>query len=226
MDANKHIKSFVKRSGRLTLSQKRGLGQLWSKYGLNLQENYYDFGVIFPRKLPITIEIGFGNGDTLINMAEQSKNQNFLGIEVYEAGIGRTINEANKKKLENLKIINGDAVEVLKNNIPNESFDRLQLFFPDPWHKKRHHKRRIVSEEFLDMIAKKLKIHGIVHMATDWENYAQHMMTTLETHKNFKNLAGDHKYSLGKNFRPVTKFEKRGNRLGHGVWDLLFERNL
>ncbi len=220
------ITSFVKRSGRLTEGQRKGLTDLWPRYGLDIEESPINIDHVFKNNHPITIEIGFGNGDTLIEMAENYPERNFIGIEVYEAGIGRTINEANKRKLENLKIINGDAVEVFKNNIPNESFDRLQLFFPDPWHKKRHHKRRIVSEEFLDMIAKKLKIHGIVHMATDWENYAQHMMTTLETHKNFKNLAGDHKYSLGKNFRPITKFEKRGNRLGHGVWDLLFERNL
>ena len=170
----------------------------------------------------VTLEVGFGNGDSLLEMAIQNPNLNFLGIEVYEAGVGRLINEASKNKLTNLKIIKEDAVEVLNNNIPDDSISHFQLFFPDPWHKKRHHKRRIVQTSFLDLLTKKLKNNGIVHIATDWENYAEHIMETLESHSHFKNCAGDHIYSERPEQRPLTKFENRGQKLGHGVWDIIF----
>jgi len=155
-------------------------------------------------------------------MAIEQSNQNFLGIEVYEAGVGRLINEANKNKLTNLKIIKDDAVEVLTNNILDNSISHFQLFFPDPWHKKKHHKRRIVQISFLDLLSKKLKNDGVVHIATDWENYAEHIMESLESHPHFKNCAGDHMYSLRPKNRPLTKFENRGQKLGHGVWDIIF----
>ena len=216
------IQSFVKRSGRLSKAQIIGLYELWPNYGVSLSDNQISFGELFLYSHDVTLEVGFGNGDSLLEMAIQQPKQNFLGIEVYEAGIGRLINEANKHQLSNLKIIKEDAVEVLQNHIPDDSLSKFQLFFPDPWHKKRHHKRRIIQTSFLDILTKKLKTGGIVHIATDWEDYAEHIMETLESHQHFKNTLGDHIYSPRPKYRPLTKFENRGQKLGHGVWDIIF----
>ncbi|WP_416687322.1 tRNA (guanosine(46)-N7)-methyltransferase TrmB [Candidatus Pseudothioglobus sp. Uisw_041] len=216
------IQSFVRRSGRISKAQSIGLNELWHDYGVDLNEKKLDFKKLFLSKNNVTLEVGFGNGDSLLEMAIDQPNQNFLGIEVYEAGVGRLINEANKNKLSNLKIIKDDAVEVLTNNILDDSISHFQLFFPDPWHKKKHHKRRIVQISFLDLLSNKLKKDGIVHIATDWENYAEHIMELLESHSHFKNCAGDHMYSLRPKNRPLTKFENRGQKLGHGVWDIIF----
>ena len=216
------IQSFVRRSGRISKAQSIGLNELWHDYGVDLNEKKLDFNKLFLSKNNVTLEVGFGNGDSLLEMAIDQPNQNFLGVEVYEAGVGRLINEANKNKLSNLKIIKDDAVEVLKNNILDNSISHFQLFFPDPWHKKKHHKRRIVQISFLDLLSNKLKKDGIVHIATDWENYAEHIMELLESHSHFKNCAGDHMYSLRPKNRPLTKFENRGQKLGHGVWDIIF----
>ncbi|MDB4057589.1 tRNA (guanosine(46)-N7)-methyltransferase TrmB [Candidatus Thioglobus sp.] len=216
------IQSFVRRSGRISKAQSIGLNELWHDYGVNLNEKKLDFNKLFLSKNNVTLEVGFGNGDSLLEMAIDQPNQNFLGVEVYEAGVGRLINEANKNKLSNLKIIKDDAVEVLTNNILDNSISHFQLFFPDPWHKKKHHKRRIVQISFLDLLSNKLKKDGIVHIATDWENYAEHIMELLESHSHFKNCAGDHMYSLRPKNRPLTKFENRGQKLGHGVWDIIF----
>lgn len=216
------IQSFVRRSGRISKAQSIGLNELWHDYGVNLNEKKLDFNKLFLSKNNVTLEVGFGNGDSLLEMAIDQPNQNFLGVEVYEAGVGRLINEANKNKLSNLKIIKDDAVEVLTNNILDDSISHFQLFFPDPWHKKKHHKRRIVQISFLDLLSSKLKKDGIVHIATDWENYAEHIMELLESHSHFKNCAGDHMYSLRPKNRPLTKFENRGQKLGHGVWDIIF----
>ena len=216
------IQSFVKRSGRLSKAQSTGLNELWGDYGVNINEKILNFDELFLNKNDITLEVGFGNGDSLLEMAIQQPDQNFLGIEVYEAGVGRLINEASKNNLSNLKIIKEDAVEILTNNISDNSLSCFQLFFPDPWHKKKHHKRRIVQTSFLDRLSKKLKNNGIAHIATDWENYAEHIMDTLESHPHFKNCAGDHIYSVRPKNRPLTKFENRGQKLGHGVWDIIF----
>jgi tRNA (guanine-N7-)-methyltransferase len=216
------IQSFVRRSGRISKAQSIGLNELWHDYGVNLNEKKLDFNKLFLSKNNVTLEVGFGNGDSLLEMAIDQPNQNFLGVEVYEAGVGRLINEANKNKLSNLKIIKDDAVEVLTNNILDNSISHFQLFFPDPWHKKKHHKRRIVQISFLDLLSNKLKKDGVVHIATDWENYAEHIMELLESHSHFKNCAGDHMYSLRPKNRPLTKFENRGQKLGHGVWDIIF----
>ena len=216
------IQSFIRRSGRLSKAQAIGLNELWDDYGINPNGKLLNFNKLFLSPNNVTLEVGFGNGDSLLEMAIQNPNLNFLGIEVYEAGVGRLINEASKNKLTNLKIIKDDAVEVLNNNIPDDSISHFQLFFPDPWHKKRHHKRRIVQTSFLDLLTKKLKNNGIVHIATDWKNYAEHIMEALESHSHFKNCAGDHIYSERPEQRPLTKFENRGQKLGHGVWDIIF----
>ena len=216
------IQSFVRRSGRLSKAQSIGLNELWSTYGVNLDNKTINLDELFNKPQSVTLEVGFGNGDSLLEMAFQQPQNNFLGIEVYEAGIGRLINEANKKKIDNLKIIKGDAVEILKNNIKDNSISCLQLFFPDPWHKKKHHKRRIIQTSFLDTLKNKLINGGIVHVVTDWEDYAEHIMETMENHPDFKNTAGDHIYSARPKHRPLTKFENRGQKLGYGVWDIIF----
>lgn len=216
------IQSFVRRSGRVSKAQATALHELWPNYGVSLTDKQLNFGELFMNSHDVTLEVGFGNGDSLLEMATQQPQQNFLGIEVYEAGIGRLINEANKFQLSNLKIIKEDAVKVLQNHIADDGLSKFQLFFPDPWHKKRHHKRRIIQMSFLDVLAKKLKKGGIVHIATDWKNYAEHIMETLESHQHFKNTMGDHIYSLRPKHRPLTKFENRGQKLGHGVWDIIF----
>ena len=222
---HRKIQSFVKRSGRLSKAQSLGLNNLWSDFGVEINDKeLINFDGVFVAQNDITLEVGFGNGDSLLEMAINQPHQNFIGIEVYEAGVGRIINEASKQNVSNLKIIKDDAVEVIANNIADESISHFQLFFPDPWHKKRHHKRRIVQTSFLDLLSRKLKIDGTVHIATDWENYAEHIMETLEIHPHFKNLAGDHIYSERPKNRPLTKFENRGHKLGHGVWDLLFTK--
>ena len=216
------IQSFVRRSGRLSKAQSTGLNELWPTYGVNLDNKTINLDELFIKAQNVTLEVGFGNGDSLLEMALQQPQNNFLGIEVYEAGIGRLINEANKKQISNLKIIKGDAVEILESNIEDDSISCLQLFFPDPWHKKKHHKRRIIQTSFLDTLKNKLINGGIVHIATDWENYAEHIMETMESHPDFKNTAGDHIYSPRPKHRPLTKFENRGQNLGHGVWDIIF----
>ena len=217
------IQSFVKRSGRLTEGQKYGLKELWPNFGIDPKAGQLiNFDVVFQKQQPVFLEIGFGNGDSLLEMAINEPHHNFLGIEVYEAGVGRLINEAHKHNLSNLRVLKEDAVEILKNNIGDDSLSGFQLYFADPWHKKKHHKRRIVQTEFMDLISKKLINKGFVHMATDWENYAEYMMEVLEAHPHFKNTLNAHTYSLRPERRPITKFERRGERLGHGVWDLLF----
>ncbi|MCS5591078.1 MAG: tRNA (guanosine(46)-N7)-methyltransferase TrmB [Gammaproteobacteria bacterium] len=217
------IQSFVRRSGRLSKAQSVGLNELWPNYGVDLVDNQIlEFDKLFATPQDVILEVGFGNGDSLLEMAINQPEKNFLGIEVYEAGVGRIINEANKHQLNNLKIIKDDAVEILRHHIKDNSLSGFQLFFPDPWHKKKHHKRRILQTSLLDMLAEKLKSNGIIHIATDWENYAEHIMETMEAHSRFKNTLGDHIYSPRPAHRPLTKFENRGQRLGHGVWDILF----
>jgi len=178
---------------------------------------------IFQRQAPLALEIGFGNGESLATMAAQAPDTDFIGIEVHRPGVGHLLQELDKQVLNNVRIFNEDAVKVLRDCLPDNCLDRLLLFFPDPWHKKRHHKRRIVQAEFIELLARKLKPGGILHMATDWENYAQHMLEVLERAPAFRNCAGAGFYSEKPGYRPVTKFERRGQKLGHGVWDLLFQ---
>ncbi len=199
-----------------------GLTEFWADYGVNLPKGKIDLKRLFVKQQKIVLEVGFGNGDSLLKMAMNTPDKNFLGIEVYEAGVGRLINEAHKHQLSNLKIIKEDAVKVLTNHIENDSFNHFQLFFPDPWHKKKHHKRRLVQTEFLDLLSKKIINGGKVHIATDWAHYATHMIEVLGNHPHFKNTQNDPIYSPRPEYRPITKFERRGHRLGHGVWDLIF----
>jgi tRNA (guanine-N7-)-methyltransferase len=231
----REIKSFVRREGRITEGQKRALEVLFPEFGIiyNLKndlkndlknKNLLNLEKIFGNPNPVVLEIGFGMGDSLVAMAESQSHLNFIGIEVHRPGIGVLLNKIQEKNLKNIRVMDGDAVEILKNLFPDESLARVNLFFPDPWHKTRHHKRRIVQKDFLKLIAEKLVPGGVFHVATDWENYAEHMMEVLSTSPYFFNLFGEFKFSPDAMDRPETKFERRGVKLGHGVWDLVFIR--
>lgn len=217
------IRSFVRREGRLTAGQRRALDELWPRFGLETGARL-DLDKVFGRHAPRTLEIGFGNGAALTAMAENRPDCDFIGIEVHRPGVGRLLLELESRGLENVLIFREDAIQVLNKCLPDNSLDRLLLFFPDPWHKKRHHKRRLVQPVFLALVARKLVPGGILHMATDWENYAEHMLRVSDASPDFRNCAGAGHFSPQPDYRPVTKFEQRGQRLGHGVWDLLFER--
>ena len=217
------IRSFVRREGRITAGQQRALRELWPRYGLEA-DTVLDMANIFGREAPCTLEIGFGNGDALATMAEQQPECDFIGIEVHRPGVGRLLQQLEERNLDNVRVMREDAVHVLKTCIADSSLDRVLLFFPDPWHKKRHHKRRIVQPDFIELLSRKIRPGGRLHMATDWEDYATHMLETMEQSPAFHNCAGSGNFSARPDYRPVTKFEQRGQRLGHGVWDLLFER--
>ncbi len=220
----RRIKSFVLRCGRMTSGQQRGWDECWEQWGLTLEQGSIDAQQLFGRQAPLVLEIGYGMGLSLVAMAQASPDKDFIGIEVHRPGVGSLLNEARLAELSNLRSYCDDAVEVLQHCIPDASLDRVQLFFPDPWHKKRHHKRRIVQPEFVELLRRKLKVGGQFHMATDWENYAEHMLEVMSAAPGYRNLAGEQQYMPRPEYRPLTKFEKRGQRLGHGVWDLVFER--
>jgi tRNA (guanine-N7-)-methyltransferase len=222
---DKSIRSFVIRSGRMTEGQRAALKTLWPKFGLSLYDGAINYQALFNNNNPVVIEIGFGMGDSLIEMAETHRDTNFIGIEVHPPGVGRLINEADERNLSNIKVFCADANDVLEDCINDASLSRVQLYFPDPWHKKKHHKRRIVQPEFIDKIRRKLEVGGVFHMATDWEPYAEHMMENMAEEHGFTNVAGANLFSPRPDYRPITKFEKRGERLGHGVWDLLFQKD-
>lgn len=220
----RQVRSFVVRAGRMTEGQERALKENWPLYGLELSGGMLDFSELFGDERPVILEIGFGMGDSLIEMARQAPEKGFIGIEVHPPGVGRLLSRVREEGLENIRVFCEDAIEVLAQCIPDNSLAGLQLFFPDPWPKKRHHKRRIVQPEFAQTIRKKLAIGGVFHMATDWENYAEHMMEVMSAAEGYRNAAGDGEFSPQPEWRPVTKFQKRGENLGHGVWDLMFER--
>ncbi|MDF7667071.1 tRNA (guanosine(46)-N7)-methyltransferase TrmB [Orbaceae bacterium ESL0727] len=213
------IRSFVLRQGRLTKGQEHALTTFWPIYGIDYHPNA---PISFDPNQKITLEIGFGMGASFIEMARQSPETHFLGIEVHRPGVGACLMAAEAAKLTNVNVMCHDAVEVLENMIPDNSLDKVQIFFPDPWHKARHNKRRIIQPEFVALIYKKLKSGGVLHLATDWQNYAEHMLAVLTQAAGFKNLSNRGDYVPRPVDRSVTKFEKRGQNLGHGVWDLQF----
>lgn len=218
------VRSFVKREGRLTKGQASALEQFWSTMGLNHQDGLIDFSSLFNNSNPVVLEIGFGMGKSLVEMAKNAPELNFVGVEVHRPGVGACISLAQDEGVDNLKVFEHDAIEILADCIADESLTTVQLFFPDPWHKKKHHKRRIVSLEFVETIRQKLKVGGVFHMATDWENYAECMIEDMNSAPGYENLAVDGDFVPRPDSRPLTKFENRGNNLGHGVWDIQFKR--
>ena len=218
------IRSFVRREGRLTKGQQRALTELWPRFGVDNEPGLIDLPALFGRDNPKVLEIGFGNGKSLAEMAANFPDSDYLGIEVHRPGVGSLLLLVEEQELSNVRVICDDAVEVLKQRIADASLNRVQLFFPDPWHKKRHHKRRILQPEFAELIWQKLKPGGVFHLATDWEDYAEQMMAVMSAAPGYENQAGKGQFSPRPDSRPLTKFEQRGQRLGHGVWDLLFQR--
>ncbi len=218
------IKSFVLRSGRMTLGQDKAYEQLWARYGVAADEQLIDFERVFSRRADVIVEIGFGMGDSLLQMASSHPENDYLGIEVHKPGVGRLLANIDEQALTNLKVMRFDAVEVLKNQIKDGNLKAVYLFFPDPWHKTRHQKRRIVQHDFIQLVRQKLCLHGYFHMATDWEHYARQMLRSMQEAAGFENNALDDGYFPRPEYRPTTKFERRGERLGHGVWDLLFKK--
>ena len=214
------VRSFVRREGRITIGQQRALDEHWKDYGIDLTEERLDFDQVFSRHATRNLEIGFGNGEAILAMACAHPNEDFFGLEVFTAGAGQVIAKAIEQDHSNIRVMLADAVEVLNQMIPAESFDNIYIFFPDPWHKKKHNKRRLVNDEFITLLCDKLKKDGNLHLATDWENYAEQMLEVLSRSKELENLHDG--YAPRNERRPVTKFERRGQRLGHGVWDLHF----
>jgi len=225
-DHNKHreIKSFVLRQGRLTAAQQHALDNHWPEYGIEYSDQVLSFNELFGNDNDVIVEIGFGNGESLLQQAVKQPEYNFIGIEVHGPGVGHLIHHAHSEGLQNLKVIRHDAVEVLKRQIADHSIIRLQLFFPDPWQKKRHHKRRIINPDFITLVHTKLKSNGMFHMATDWQHYAEQMLEQMDKSECFQNTAGVGHFSPDKGWRCETKFERRGIKLGHGVWDLIYRK--
>lgn len=224
MEIRRAIRSYVLRQGRLTPGQKLALEQHWGRYGIDYATQPLDLTTVFGRDAAVTLEIGFGDGDSLLQQALAQPERDYLGIEVHRPGVGRLLSRCHEAGLSNLRLFNHDAVEILKHQIADHSLACVQLFFPDPWHKKRHHKRRIVQPEFAALILRKLRPGGYFHMATDWQQYAEHMRAVMEASAGFANAAGAGEYSLNQGLRPLTKFEQRGLRLGHGVYDLRYQK--
>ena len=220
----RRIRSFVRRQGRLTKGQQQALDTLWPVMGVEYQAEPVDLVALFGREAPVVLEIGFGMGASLVAMASANPEQNFLGIEVHAPGVGACLGSAQEAELSNLRVMCHDAVEVLENMIPDNSLRMVQLFFPDPWHKARHNKRRIVQVPFAELVLRKLKLGGVFHMATDWQEYAEHMLEVMSSVEGYQNQSATGDYVPRPETLPLTKFEQRGQRLGHGVWDLMFER--
>lgn len=216
------IKSFVIREGRITPGQQRALDNLWSVWGIEFTPAKLDWSAQFHNKNPIIIEIGFGMGHSLVQMAAEQPAVNFVGIEVHRPGVGTLLKDLDEQNVTNLKTMCHDAVEVLEQQVPDESIDGFQIYFPDPWHKARHHKRRLIQPKFITHLLTKLKPGGFIHLATDWENYAEQMMEVLSEFSELENTHGENQYADQLHGRPETKFQRRGERLGHGVWDLYF----
>jgi tRNA (guanine-N7-)-methyltransferase len=219
------IRSFVLREGRLTPGQQRAFQRLWPRFGTAFEGRRLDLPGLFGNDHPVYLEIGFGNGDALARMAAANPGRNYLGIEVHRPGVGHLLLYIEELGLINLRLIRHDAVTVLREGIADASLAGIYLFFPDPWHKRRHHKRRILQPGFAAELARVIRSGGIFHATTDWEEYARQMMTVMSAiPEQFDNSAGTGRFTPRPDHRPLTRFERRGQRLGHGVWDLLFRR--
>lgn len=223
----RQIRSFVLRQGRLTKGQELAITKLWPLFGIDYDANHLiDFRQLFANDNAVTLEIGFGMGASLVEMAAQATNENFVGIEVHRPGVGACLMAVEQAQLSNMRVMCHDAIEVLQNMVADSSLDKVQIFFPDPWHKAKHNKRRIIQPEFVQLLTKKLKVGGVLHLATDWQHYAEQMLAVLQEEPALSNLSSDNSYVPRPDYRPMTKFEKRGLNLGHGVWDLQFKRSI
>ena len=219
------IRSFVLRQGRITSGQERALAEHWPRYGLDVDENLrVDAASLFGDARELILEIGFGNGESLVQMAEAAPQQGFVGIEVHRPGVGHALVLAAAAGIGNLRVIRHDAVAIIHDHVPDGALSRVQIYFPDPWPKARHHKRRIVQRAFTDLIWRKLRAGGEIHCATDWEDYAEWMRDVFAGDPKWQNLGGADGDAPRPDWRPQTNFERRGERLGHGVWDLRYRK--
>jgi len=221
--ALRKIRSFIRRQGRLTSAQEYALTHYWDTYCLDSTQSH-DFKKVFANDTPLLLEIGFGNGEALAKMAADNLDKNFIGIEVHKPGIGHLLLLLQQQGLTNVRIFCDDAVDVLQKQFPDNSLSGLHLFFPDPWPKKKHHKRRIVNAEFAELLSRKLTQGGYFHAATDWQHYAEAMLAVLSAQPNLCNTSLQQGFVSRPDYRLLTKFEQRGLRLGHGVWDLIFTK--
>jgi tRNA (guanine-N7-)-methyltransferase len=224
-DSRRPIRSYVLRTGRMTPGQQRAFDEYWDRWGLEAAAGTLDFDRVFGRSGPRVLEIGFGMGQSLVAMAAAAPESNFIGIEVHRPGVGKLLHSMQEQGVNNIRVYCHDAVEVLRDCIPEGSLDTVQIFFPDPWHKKKHHKRRLIQPPLVQQLVERLKSGGVLHLATDWEDYAQQMMAVLSATDGLSNAHGEGQFAPRPEHRPLTKFELRGERLGHGVWDLLFRRD-
>jgi tRNA (guanine-N7-)-methyltransferase len=224
MRTPRHIRSFVLRAGRLTSAQERALTEHWPAYGIELEEEPLDLERIFGRRAPRCLEIGFGAGEVIGNLAENNPHIDYLGIEVHRPGVGRLLLRAAAAGVRNVRVICHDAVEVLRDYVHDGCFDEILVFFPDPWHKKRHHKRRLIDAAFVSCLASKLRAGGTLRLATDWQDYAEQILAVCNAAADLASQSADLTYVARPQFRPQTRFERRGARLGHGVWDLAYSK--
>jgi tRNA (guanine-N7-)-methyltransferase len=218
------IRSFVLRQGRMTEAQERAFAEHWARYGLDYQGRPRDFDAVFGRRAERVLEIGFGNGEALRFAGRNEPERDFLGIEVHRPGVGRLLNALAADAIGNVRLYCHDAVEVLREEIADGGLGEIRIYFPDPWPKKRHHKRRLVQPAFAALLAAKLRPGGLLHLATDWQDYAEQMWDVLDAEPRLRNEAGARGWFDRPAWRPQTHFEARGLRLGHGVWDLLYQR--
>ena len=221
---HRNIRSFVLRKGRLTTAQQHALDELWPHYGIEPGETMLDFDDHFGRSADVIVEIGFGNGESTWQMARAEPEKNFIGIEVHQPGVGQLLMALDEHAIENVRIACEDAVPFLQKRIATGSLAGVRIYFADPWPKKRHHKRRIIQPEFVEELARCLAKDGILHLATDWQPYAEHVLEVMRSNTEFSNLSASGDYCERPDWRPYTKYEKRGQRLGHEVRDLLYQR--
>jgi len=222
---HRHIRSFVRREGRLTPAQQQALATLLPKYGLPEQtHSALDFADIFDNHNPVLLEIGYGNGESLLAQALANPQQNHIGLEVHRPGAGHLLQEIERRQLHNVRIAIADAAAWLPLAVADASIHTVQIFFPDPWHKKRHNKRRLIQNAFVDQLARIIAPGGLLMLATDWQDYAEHMLAVMTAHQGFRNCAEDAAFSARPECRPLTRFERRGQRLGHTVYDLQYHR--
>jgi tRNA (guanine-N7-)-methyltransferase len=220
----RRIRSYVLRQGRLTKCQEKSLADHWPAFGIDYSPESLDLPKTFGRQESLKVlEIGFGMGETTATIAQSMPERDFLGVEVHTPGVGGLLKLIGEKSLSNIRIIQHDVVDVLNHMIADGSLDGVHIFFPDPWHKKRHHKRRLIQAEFVKLLCSKLKTGAYLHVATDWQEYAEWVLDILKVEPLLTNSAKD--YAPKPAYRPLTKFENRGIKLGHGVWDLIFIRN-